>query len=111
MGLFNRRPYAELEEFYEEDIKNIEVIWCDIKKLECPDSDESFDIMASFVEHLSESTLRSQLVRALNKSKPFRSFNHIIHNSDKRENWFEHKRLKLEERVHRIMVEIENANS
>ena len=94
-----RRPYAELEDFFAEDIEKIEANWHEITKLECPDSSESFDIMASFIDNLHQSKIKEQLTVAISKSKPFRKFNHIIHNCDERENWFEHKRLELENRV------------
>ena len=94
-----RRPYAEIEEFYAEDIEKIEANWHEITKLECPDSSESFDIMASFIDKLHQSKTKEQLTIAIRNSKPFRNFNHIIHNSDNREDWVEHKRLELENRV------------
>ncbi len=94
-----RRPYAELEELFSEDIEKVEANWHEITKLECPDSSEAFDIMASFIDSLKQSEIKEQLSIAISRSKPFRNFNHIIHNSDKREDWFEHKRLELENRV------------
>ena len=75
-----RRPYAELEEFYAEDIEKIEANWHEITKLECPDSSESFEIMAAFIDSLPQSKTKEELTIALNKRKPFRNFNHIIHN-------------------------------
>jgi len=106
-----RRPYAELEEFFAEDIEKVESSWHEITKLECPDSSESFDIMASFIDDLNHSETKEQLSYAISKSKPFRNFNHIIHNSDKREDWFEHKRLKLENRVAKLLDRMRKASS
>ena len=76
-----RRPYAELEEFYNEEIQKVEANWAEIRKLECPDSNESYDFIESFVQQLNESTLRNQLIKALTNKKPFRYFNNIIHNA------------------------------
>ena len=95
----NSRPYADFEEFFSEDIDKIEANWHEITKIECPDSSESFDIMASFIDRLPQSKTKEQLTIAIRNSKPFRNFNHIIHNCELREDWFEHKRLELENRV------------
>lgn len=97
------RPNAELEEFFAEDIEKIESNWHEITKLECPESSEAFDIMASFIDGLNQSETKEQLSIAISKSKPFRNFNNIIHNCDKREDWFEHKRLELEKRVAKMI--------
>ena len=105
-----RRPYAELEEFYAEDIEKIEANWHEITKLECPDSSESFEIMAAFIDSLPQTKTKEELTIALNKRKPFRNFNHIIHNCDKREDWFEHKRLELENRVGELLDRMKKRN-
>lgn len=99
----NRIFEVEFEEFYQEGIKKIEANWDDIIKIECPDSSESFEIMSSFADKLEESRLKLKLYTALNNRKPFRNFNHIIHNCEKREEWFEHKRLELEGRVVQLL--------
>ena len=81
-----------------------------ITKLECPDSSESFEIMAAFIDSLPQSKTKEELTIALNKRNPFRNFNHIIHNCDKREDWFEHKRLELENRVGELIDRMKKHN-
>ena len=106
----DHNPYTELEEFFSEDLKKIENNWQDITKLECPESFESYQIMESFVDSLDESEIKDRLASAINQNKPFSKFNHIIHNSDKREDWFEHKRLELEDRIIKLLRIIEKTN-
>lgn len=63
-------------------------------------SHESFRIMEAFAERLNEDKkTQSQLIDALNRRKPFANFNHIIHNSDWRESWFDFKQKWMENEV------------
>lgn len=55
-------------------------------------SNEAFKIMSEFTEQLSENNSQNQLIEALNKSKPFREFKHVIDNSGEfRQQWFDFK--------------------
>lgn len=103
-------PIMEFNEYHSDDLEKVDEHWHEIEKIECPNSNESFDIMVSFVEELAETTLKTKLTRALNQSKPFRKFNQIIHNCELRENWFKHKSSKLEQRVINIVNEINRSS-
>jgi len=106
----DRNLYIELDEFFAEDLEKIEANSKDITKLECPESFESYKFMESFIDSLDESEIKDRLADAINQNKPFSKFNHIIHNCDKREDWFEHKRLELEDRVIKLLKMIERTN-
>ena len=64
--------------------------------VEKPESHESFGIMESFTNQLTDNFLQNKLVNALNNRKPFANFNHIIHNSKFKEEWFAFKQQCLE---------------
>jgi hypothetical protein len=72
-------------------------------------SHESFKIMEAFAMQLSDDEkLRPQLINALRHHKPFANFNHIIHNSHLREEWFAYKQRWIEEEVARqLLVKLE----
>lgn len=60
-------------------------------------SNEGYRIMESFAERLKDDDdLKSELFNALDRRRPFANFNDIIHNSDKRNDWFEFKQKWLE---------------
>ncbi len=85
----------ESEPFYA-DIKRINRDWEQTITITPPESGESFSFMEQFVNTLPESRLSKTLSEALSGRKPFRHFNHIIHQSDKRENWFAFRQKCLE---------------
>jgi len=70
--------------------------WIKIEPLE---SNESFEIMESFVENLTERKEKNRLADAIGGHKPFANFNRLIHNSDERENWFKYRTYRLEKYV------------
>ena len=56
------------------------------------ESGESFDIMADFAEQLTDERLQDELISALNRSKPFRGFKHVIDQAGvQRQHWFDYK--------------------
>ncbi|HEY5392992.1 MAG TPA: hypothetical protein VIJ57_12790 [Hanamia sp.] len=60
--------------------------------------------MESFVDSLPESRIRVMLSNALSGRKPFRHFNHIIHQSDEREAWFAFRQRCLKNYVAGILA-------
>ena len=65
-------------------------------------STESFEVMESFTEQVSDRILQVKLYDALSKNRPFRRFKDIIdEEGDYRESWFEHKNEKDIEWVYR----------
>lgn len=99
-------PIFEYNEYHTEDLEKLEMKWNEFKKFESPNSSESFSIMASFIENLSQSEIKDQLIYALEKKNPFSNFNQIIHNSEIKQDWYNHKSDKLEERVRNFIQEI-----
>jgi len=70
--------------------------WIEIEPLE---SHESYKIMESFVEYLPDGFEKDKLSDAIGGQKPFMKFNHLIHNSKEKENWFKHRTYCLEKYV------------
>lgn len=94
--MFNEDEESEDAEFaddiYHGDMKRIKREWTETIAIEPPDSHTSFKFMEQFVHTVSDRRLAEALGNALRKSRPFRNFNHIIHNSKERESWFDFKR-------------------
>jgi hypothetical protein len=57
-------------------------------------SSESFMIMEDFAEQMENRAMKIKLLQALDGKKPFSRFNHFIHNSDVKDNWFEFKKRR-----------------
>ncbi len=52
---------------------------------------EAFSVMADFVETVKDKHLQQRLIDALNGRKPFANFNHLVHTTTVREQWFDFK--------------------
>ena len=76
---------GEEEDIFYADLKRIDRDWEQTITINPPESSESFSFMEQFVATLPESRISSMLSEALSERKPFRHFNHIIHQSDERE--------------------------
>ncbi len=99
-------PIFEYNEYHTEDLEKLELKWNEFKKFESPNSSESYNIMVSFIENLPLSEIKNQLIYALEKKNPFSKFNQIIHNSEIKQDWYNHKSDKLEERVRYFIEEM-----
>lgn len=105
--IFDEEDNEEEEEdnlFYE-DLKRIDRDWEKTIVINPPESRESFSFMEQFVNSLQESRLSKMLSEALSGRKPFRHFNHLIHQSDEREAWFAFRQKCLENYVAGILAE------
>jgi len=72
-----------------------EIEWDDIIEFERMNSNDSFELMADFVEQLNDSYLKEKLIAILNNSKPFKNFKTQIDNSGEyRQKWFDFKNKK-----------------
>lgn len=78
--------------------------WENSISLERPESREYFKIMEGFANDVSDEKFANRLWNTLNNRKPFANFNHIVHNSDFREDWFTFKQIKLEEKVYQEVL-------
>lgn len=92
-GLFDEEDEEEMGE--DTPYKN----WEKCIEIEPPGSSESFCIMERFVKLLPDDKAAGSLTRALNGKKPFADFNHQIHNSKYREQWFDFRQKDLEKYV------------
>jgi hypothetical protein len=79
--------------------------WERVSTIEPPESDESFRIMEDFAEYKVTDKLQEQLFGALNRQKPFRNFKNLIDQSEYRQEWFDYKQKRLEERAWEIISE------
>jgi hypothetical protein len=52
---------------------------------------EAFTVMADFVETVKDKHMQQRLTDALNGRKPFANFNHLVHTTNVREQWFDFK--------------------
>ena len=52
---------------------------------------EAFRVMADFVETVHDKHMQQRLTDALNGRKPFANFNHLVHTTNVREQWFDFK--------------------
>ena len=73
-------------------------------------SNQSFRVMEKFTLNLPDDhNLRPKLINALKNRRPFANFGRIIDNSNLREEWFEFKRLYLNNIVaEELLMELEN---
>jgi len=102
----NSWEYGEYEEDEEEEEETIEenVPLEDIITFSPLESFESFQIMENFVASLEESPIKNKLTFALQRKKPFANFNAVIHSSPIKEEWFNFRKLALEQHVAAILI-------
>lgn len=92
-------PFAD-EEFWREDLDEIERTWESYIKIEKMSSREAFGIMEDFTNQVSNNAIRDRLIIALNRRKPFRHFKYEVdNNEDIRQQWFKFKEIRYEEWV------------
>lgn len=96
----------DVEEFYEEEMKEIEKNidkYFQIKKMS---SSEAYRVMESFVNSIQNREKQMKVKEILNRKSPFANFKEEIEYDDKyRQKWFNHKRRKYNEYVRRYLVE------
>lgn len=89
----------DFEAVFEEDIKKVNQHPKDFIKFEVLESFESFKIMESFAESITENQFRLDLERILQRKKPFSNFKYVVESSKYRQVWFDFKRKELEKIV------------
>jgi hypothetical protein len=96
----NNNPFTDTE-FFEDDLEKLDNNFGDYIEIEKPTSSDSFQIMANFTEQLKDNEkLKNELIKALNKKKPFREFKFVIDNSGiYRQQWFDFKNAQLKQWV------------
>lgn len=99
------------DELWEEDLNEIDEHFGDYFVFENMTSHDSFNLMVDFVDLVVDSRIQTKLINALNKSKPFRNFKHVIDNSGEyRQQWFDFKRGRYIEWV-QDQIDTENSLS
>lgn len=91
----------EDDEFFTDELEKLENEFSEYIEIERPSSHESFNIMVDFTNQLADNNaLKSKLIEALNRRKPFREFKYQIDNSGiYRNKWFAFKNAKLQQLV------------
>jgi len=93
-----------------DEMEKLDHNYGDYREIAQLESSDSFEIMADFVETLSDSNrLKDKLIDALNKRKPFREFKFVIdHSGEFRQKWFDFKNMRMQEWVKKRFDEIFN---
>ena len=78
-------------ELWQDVIDKIESDFDEYIKITKMDSNQSFQVMAKFIEIVKTPELKIKLENVLSKSKPFRNFKYIIDESESRQAWFDFK--------------------
>jgi hypothetical protein len=73
--------------------------WDKCVRIDPLESSESYEIMEKFVNQLKSGKDTDRLQQAISGHKPFANFNHQIHNSKYREDWFTFRQKELEKHV------------
>jgi len=93
-------PLAVDEDVWAEPIEEIESNFQDYEKIEKMSSREGFRIMADFTEQVTNKEIKSRLIYALERGKPFRNFKYEVdYNEDVRQQWFLYKNKRYQEYV------------
>ncbi len=84
---------GEDEEFWEDDLKELDEHSADFFEFRGFKSYESYQLMVDFAEKINDTGLQNKLMTTLNKPKPFRNFKRQIDNSGEyRQQWFDFKK-------------------
>ena len=59
--------------------------------IETAEAHQAFNIMENFVEVIDDKAMQQRLTDALTGRKPFAKFNHLVHTTFVREQWFDFK--------------------
>jgi len=89
----------DIEEFFGEDLAKIKKDKKNFIRIDKPSAREGFEIMEDFIEEVEDTKLRDELIKALNKKKPFGHFKFIVENSVYRQEWFDFKTKQLQKLV------------
>ena len=83
------------EEPWQDEIRKIDEAGGDCLEFEGFETHESFQIMIDFAERIEEPKLRDELIKILNRPKPFRNFKWQIDRSGVyRQQWFDFKKMR-----------------
>ena len=97
--------FPDEENPWQEVIDKVENNWEYYVRIEPMNSSQSFAVMESFADQLKADGFEKKLIAALNRPKPFRNFNYLIHESDFRQEWFD---FRQERNVEWVKEQISN---
>ncbi len=98
-GLSGEYYMDDEENPWQEDIDKVSGN-SDYLELERMESSDSFRVLEDFSNSLPQTGLKNILISALQGRKPFRNFNHLIHNADnERDLWFAYRMERMIEWV------------
>ncbi len=83
--------FGDAEEFFAEELEELENNFMDYVEIESMHSSDSYEVMLDFAQEISDLKFKNRLLFALEKRKPFREFKYLIDESDYREDWFAFK--------------------
>lgn len=96
----NLDDFWEGEEFYADDLEKIQKDIKNFIKIDKPSSRENFEIMENFIEEVDNEKLKDELIKSLNKKKPFSQFKFTIDNAGiYSQQWFDFKAKQLQQFV------------
>lgn len=97
---------------FRNDLNRIRAEWTHALSVGPPETHDAFRFTEQFVHALSDGNLKQALHNALQRPKPFRHFNAIIHQSPQRESWFAFRQKCLEGYVFQeIGADLQNYSS
>ena len=78
-------------------------------------SKEAFRVMENFIREIHDVDLQQNLVRILERKRPFAYFKEVVESSQYRENWFDYRskatRNYVKDQLESIGFEIENGST
>ena len=106
--------FGDTEE-WEEEQEAIEADWADFIVVTKMESREAFRVMEDFLGEVQDEELRQDLVRILERKRPFANFKAIVESSAFRENWFDFRtkatQNHIKEQLKSERIEIENGST
>ena len=94
---------------WSEELEELESNDTDYYEVDKWTSREAFELMQSFAGQLTDHSLKSRLMGALERKKPFREFKYVIDSTDDaRQQWFDFKGKWQEDFVARQLSRLED---
>jgi hypothetical protein len=86
-------------DFWEDEFEKLQKEWDDYIVITKMESWQAFKIMEDFIEEVDDSLDKAELIKILNRKKPFANFKYAVESSKYREPWFQFRNKYYEEYV------------
>jgi len=100
---------------WEEEEESIVEEWADFAVVTKMESWEAFRVMEDFLGEVQDEELQQDLVRILERKRPFANFKAVVESSAYRENWFDFRskasQIYIKEQLKAEGVEFENGST